>query len=114
MKELYVFGNYSPNLKGKPGSCYYINGFRIPILLDFGTGNYNLVKQKIDLLEKMYFHNLTPNGEMLFDCIFPKSVNPTGESIHEVMIYMTVLKRYNLKIYKAEDIKKFSLSRKQY
>lgn len=49
MKELYVFGNYSPNLKGKPGSCYYINGFRIPILLDFGTRNYNLVKEKIDL-----------------------------------------------------------------
>lgn len=49
MKELYVFGNYSPNLKGKPGSCYYINGFKMPILLDFGVGNYKLVKEKIDL-----------------------------------------------------------------
>ena len=49
MKELYVFGNYSPNLKGKPGSCYYLNGFKIPILLDFGVGNYKLVKEKIDL-----------------------------------------------------------------
>lgn len=49
MKELYVFGNYSPNLKGKPGSCYYINGFKMPILLDFGTKNYDLVKEKIDL-----------------------------------------------------------------
>ena len=48
MKELYVFGNYSPNLKGKPGSCYYINGFKFPILLDFGVGNYNLVKKKIN------------------------------------------------------------------
>ena len=49
MKELYVFGNYSPNLKGKPGSCYYLNGFKMPILLDFGTRNYKLVKEKIDL-----------------------------------------------------------------
>jgi len=49
MKELYVFGNYSPNLKGKPGSCYYLNGFKFPILLDFGIGNYKLVKEKIDL-----------------------------------------------------------------
>lgn len=49
MKELYVFGNYSPNLRGKPGSCYYLNGFKIPILLDFGIGNYKLVKEKINL-----------------------------------------------------------------
>lgn len=49
MLKLNVIGNYSPNLRFKPGSCYYIEGFSRPVILDFGYGNF---KKIINILEK--------------------------------------------------------------
>lgn len=105
------------DIKSIPGNFCQYDIIELSNILNYTSSifsGHNKVKQKIDLLEKMYFHNLNPNGEMLFDCVFPKNVNPTGESIHEVIIYLTALKRFNLKIYKAEDTRTFSLTRKQY
>lgn len=49
MLKLNVIGNYSPNLRFKPGSCYYIDGLIRPVILDIGYGNF---KKVINILEK--------------------------------------------------------------
>lgn len=62
MLKLKVFGNYAPNLKGLPGSCYLLRGLEKLILLDFGNGNVKKVineikKEEIDNLIIILSHN---------------------------------------------------------
>lgn len=47
MLKLKVLGNYAPNLKGLPGSCYILRGLEKIIILDMGYGNLQKVLNEI-------------------------------------------------------------------
>lgn len=47
MLKIKVLGNYAPNLKGLPGSCYLISGLKKLIILDMGNGNIKSVLKEI-------------------------------------------------------------------
>lgn len=48
MLKFKVFGNYAPNLKGKPGSCYLISGLSEFVVLDLGAGTLKSLLKYID------------------------------------------------------------------
>ena len=50
MLKFKVFGNYAPNLKGKPGSCYLVSGLSKPVVLDLGFGTLKGLLNYVDNL----------------------------------------------------------------
>lgn len=55
MLKLNVIGNYSPNFRGKPCSCYTIFGMTKLIILDMGFGNY---KKIVEILENGNYQDI--------------------------------------------------------
>ncbi|MDD3303382.1 MAG: MBL fold metallo-hydrolase [Clostridia bacterium] len=47
MLTLKIYGNYSPNTIGLPGSCYLLEGMSKKIIFDLGNGNFKKIKKDL-------------------------------------------------------------------
>lgn len=47
MLTLKVYGNYSPNTAGLPGSCYLLEGMTRKVIFDLGNGNFKNLKKDL-------------------------------------------------------------------
>lgn len=47
MLTLKVYGNYSPNTVGLPGSCYLLEGMSRKIIFDLGNGNFKKLQKDL-------------------------------------------------------------------
>lgn len=84
MLKIKVLGNYAPNLKGLPGSCYLVKGLKQPLLLDLGNGN---IKSLLKEIKKDEFDNL----------IIVLSHNHLDHSF-DVLRLVKVLKKWDKKV----------------
>lgn len=74
MLKLKVIGNYAPNLKGLPGSCYLLRGIENFIVLDIGNGNIKgllkeIKKEELDKLVIIISHNHIDHSLDIFKLI---------------------------------------------
>lgn len=74
MLKLKVIGNYAPNLKGLPGSCYLLRGIENIIVLDIGNGNIKgllkeIKKEELDKLVIIISHNHIDHSLDIFKLI---------------------------------------------
>lgn len=51
MLTLKVYGNYSPNTVGLPGSCYLLDGLSRKVIFDLGNGNFKSLKKDLSIEE---------------------------------------------------------------
>lgn len=84
MLKMKVLGNYAPNLKGLPGSCYLLTGLEKIILLDLGNGN---IKSLLKEIKKDDIENL----------IVVLSHNHLDHS-YDILKLAKILKKWNKKI----------------
>lgn len=84
MLKLKVLGNYAPNLKGLPGSCYILSGIENIIILDLGNGN---IKSLLNEIKK----------EDLDRVIIILSHNHIDHSF-DILRIIKILKKWNKKV----------------